>query len=112
VAVVVDTDVVSFLYKQDDRAAFYLPYLSNQLPIISFMTLAELERWTLAGNWGERKRQHLMKYLRRYTVCILFRPSCVVSGPKSPMERGDAAGRLRLPMPGLRRQRRYWTFPC
>jgi len=52
VAVVVDTDVVSFLYKQDDRGAFYLPYLSNQLPIISFMTLAELERWTLAANWG------------------------------------------------------------
>jgi len=52
VAVVVDTDVVSFLYKQDDRSAFYLPYLVNQLPIISFMTLAELERWTLAANWG------------------------------------------------------------
>ena len=67
-AVVVDTDVVSFLYKQDDRGSFYLPHLSNQLPVISFMTLAELERWTLAGNWGERKRQHLMKYLRRYTV--------------------------------------------
>lgn len=67
-AVLVDTDVVSFLYKQDDRGTFYLPYLSNQLPIISFMTLAELERWTLAGNWGERKRQHLMRYLRRYTV--------------------------------------------
>lgn len=67
-AVVVDTDVLSFLYKQDDRGMFYLPYLSNQLPIISFMSLAELERWTLAGNWGEGKRQHLMKYLRRYTV--------------------------------------------
>ena len=67
-AVVVDTDVVSFLYKQDDRGGFYLPYLSNQLPIISFMTLAELERWTLAADWGERKRQHLMKYMRRYTV--------------------------------------------
>jgi predicted nucleic acid-binding protein len=68
VAVVVDTDVGSFLYKQDNRGAFYLPYLSNQLPIISFMTPAELERWTLAASWGERKRQHLMKYLRRYTV--------------------------------------------
>lgn len=67
-AVVVDTDVLSFLYKQDDRGMFHLPYLSNQLPVISFMTLAELERWTLAGNWGEGKRQHLMKYLRRYTV--------------------------------------------
>ena len=51
-----------------DRGAFYLPYLSNQLPIISFMTLAELERWTLVANWGERKRQHLIKYMRRYVV--------------------------------------------
>ncbi|HMJ26119.1 MAG TPA: PIN domain-containing protein [Pyrinomonadaceae bacterium] len=67
-AVVVDTDVVSFLYKQDDRGAFYPPYLANQLPIISLMTLAEMERWTLAANWGELKRQHLMKHLRRYTV--------------------------------------------
>ena len=67
-AVVVDTDVISFLYKQDDRSAFYLPYLSNQLPIISFMSLAELERWTFAAAWGPRRRQHLMKYLRRYAV--------------------------------------------
>ena len=37
-AVLIDTDVVSFLYKDDDRGASYLPYLSNQLPIISFMT--------------------------------------------------------------------------
>jgi predicted nucleic acid-binding protein len=68
VAVVVDTDVVSFLYKHDNRSAFYLPHLSRELPIISFMSLAELERWTLASNWGPRKRQHLMKYLRRYVV--------------------------------------------
>jgi len=32
------------------------------------LTLAELERWTLAADLGERKRQHLMKYMRRYTV--------------------------------------------
>jgi len=100
VAVVVDTDVVSFLYKQDDRGAFYLPYLSNQLPIISFMTLAELERWTLAANWGERKRQHLMKYMRRYVVypvSVLL----VVNGLKSSMARDDAVIRLRLLMAGL-----------
>jgi len=68
VSVVVDTDVVSFLYKQDDRGSFYLPYLSHQLPVISFMTLAELERWTLAANWGQRRRTHLMQYLRRYAI--------------------------------------------
>ena len=67
-AVVVDTDVVSFLYKQDARSAFYLPYLAHELPIISFMSLAELERWTISADWGPRKRQHLMRYLRRYAV--------------------------------------------
>ena len=67
-AVVVDTDVVSYLFKRDTRADLYRPHLDGQLPIISFMTLAELERWTLARNWGERRRQDLLNYLRRYLV--------------------------------------------
>lgn len=67
-AVVVDTDVVSFLYKRDTRAALYRPHLDGQLPIISFMTLAELELWTLARDWGARRRRDLIGYLRRYSV--------------------------------------------
>ena len=67
-AVVVDTDVVSFLYKRDTRATFYRPHLDGQLPIISFMTLAELVKWTVARNWGARRRQDLLNYLRRYRV--------------------------------------------
>jgi tRNA(fMet)-specific endonuclease VapC len=67
-AVVVDTDVVSFLYKRDTRAALYRPHLDGQLPIISFMTLAELMKWTVARSWGERRRQDMLNYLRRYRV--------------------------------------------
>jgi tRNA(fMet)-specific endonuclease VapC len=67
-AVVVDTDVVSFLYKRDTRATLYRPHLDGQLPIISFMTLAELEQWTMARNWGARRRRELLDYLRRYLV--------------------------------------------
>lgn len=67
-AVVVDTDVVSFLYKRDTRAQLYRPHLDGQLPIISFMTLAELVKWTVARNWGARRRQDLLNYLRRYRV--------------------------------------------
>ena len=67
-AVVVDTDVVSFLYKGDTRSAAYRAHLDGQLPIISFMTLAELEQWTLARHWGARRRQDLLIYLRRYLV--------------------------------------------
>jgi tRNA(fMet)-specific endonuclease VapC len=67
-AVVVDTDVVSFLYKRDTRAEIYRPHLDGQLPIISFMTLAELEQWTVVRSWGARRRQDLLNYLRRYRV--------------------------------------------
>jgi predicted nucleic acid-binding protein len=67
-AIVVDTDVVSFLYKHDTRADAYRPHLDGHLPIISFQTLAELEQWTLVRNWGARRRQDLLAYLRRYLV--------------------------------------------
>jgi tRNA(fMet)-specific endonuclease VapC len=67
-AVVVDTDVVSYLFKRDTRADLYRPHLDGQLPIISFMSLAELERWTLARSWGAGRRQDLLNYLRRYLI--------------------------------------------
>jgi len=54
--VVVDTDVVSFLEKRDTRAELYKPHLTGTEKFISFMTLAELRRWTLEKNWGEPRR--------------------------------------------------------
>ena len=45
--VVVDTDVLSFLYKKDTRARLYEPHLNDPSFIVSFMSLAELRRWTL-----------------------------------------------------------------
>jgi tRNA(fMet)-specific endonuclease VapC len=43
--VVVDTDVVSFLFKSDSRSHVYLPHLEDRRWLISFMTQAELEQW-------------------------------------------------------------------
>jgi tRNA(fMet)-specific endonuclease VapC len=68
VPVVVDTDVLSFLYKRDTRARLYEPHLSDPPFIVSFMSLAELRRWTLERNWGESRRQELEGYLTRYLV--------------------------------------------
>lgn len=67
-AVVVDTDVVSYIIKGDTRGALYQPHLASQIVTISFMTLAELERWTLIANWGARRQQQLKTHLRRYVV--------------------------------------------
>ncbi|MCA1630384.1 MAG: PIN domain-containing protein [Acidobacteria bacterium] len=75
--VVVDTDVVSFFFKGDTRASLYQPHLDGRLRIIAAQTRAELERWTLARNWGERRRAALRSFLKDFlfveadeTVCL------------------------------------------
>lgn len=51
-AAIVDTDVVSMLFKGDTRAIAYRAHVTGRLLGISFMTLAELERWALERRWG------------------------------------------------------------
>jgi tRNA(fMet)-specific endonuclease VapC len=46
-AAIIDTDVVSMLFKGDSRARRYRGHISGRLLGISFMSLAELERWPL-----------------------------------------------------------------
>ena len=66
--VVVDTDVLSFLYKRDTRAKLYESHLNDPPFIVSFMSLAELRRWTLERSWGENRREELENYLTRYLI--------------------------------------------
>jgi len=58
-AVVVDTDVVSFLFKGHSSASLYTADLTGRVLVISFMTLAELERWPIQAQWGEARRNRL-----------------------------------------------------
>ena len=67
-ALVVDTDVVSYLFKRDTRAALYQPFLNSPPFVISFMTPAELHRWMRERNWGQTRRVELEAYLTRYVV--------------------------------------------
>ena len=65
---VLDTDVLSFLYKRDTRAKLYETHLNDPPFIVSFMSLAELRRWALERNWGEKRRKELEEYLARYLI--------------------------------------------
>ena len=76
-SVVVDTDVVSFLYKQDTRAEDYRAHLDGRLLTVSFMTVAALYRWTVERNWGERRKQDLERFLRRFTVIEVSGALCM-----------------------------------
>ena len=75
-AVVVDTDVVSYLFKNHPVAFQYLPDLKDRTPIISFMTLAELDRWVLDARWGEARRKRLREYLEPFVVLPYDRDLC------------------------------------
>ena len=66
--VVVDTDVVSFLFKNHPIGNRYDPELAGRVPLISFMTLAELERWAIQHRWSAQRLHWLHLYLRRFTV--------------------------------------------
>ena len=65
---VLDTDVVSFLFKADTRAQMYLPQLQDRQWFISFMTEAELEQWALLANWSEKRVVWLRLFLSRFVV--------------------------------------------
>ena len=66
--VVVDTDVVSFLFKDDTRRALYESYLADNYAVISFMTVAELYLWPESRNWGERRTGLLEECIQSFTV--------------------------------------------
>lgn len=73
---VVDTDVVSFLYKRDSRAEHFRPYLDEGTPLVSFMTVAELEQWALHRGWGAGRRRDLVAFLGRFSVAMVDRQLC------------------------------------
>src|SRR5258708_36520667 len=75
-SVVVDTDVVSYLFKSHPIGFQYLLDLTDRTPIISFMTVAELDRWVLEAHWGETRRQRLREYLERFVVLPYDRALC------------------------------------
>ncbi len=75
-AVLVDTDVVSYIFKRDTRGALYDPHLNGRSQFVSFMTIAEHEWWATVRNWGAVRRSELENYLRLYTVIDSDRPLC------------------------------------
>ena len=67
-AVVVDTNIVSYIFKGDSRGLLYQKHLDNATLILSFQTLAELQRWALERNWGAKQKRALEKRLQDFAV--------------------------------------------
>ena len=59
----VDTDVVSFIFNNSQLGVPYRQYVRKRALLISFMTLAEIERGMRLANWGAKKRDDIEGFL-------------------------------------------------
>jgi predicted nucleic acid-binding protein len=64
--VVVDTNVVSYIFKDDTRGELYRAHLDGRLLMIAAQTLAELELMPLVNSWGKKRHNALRSYLKKY----------------------------------------------
>lgn len=65
--VVVDTDVFSLLLRRQDTEQ-YREYLTGVIPVLSFVSVAELHYGASMAGWGERRRGELAESIRRYLI--------------------------------------------
>jgi predicted nucleic acid-binding protein len=74
--VLLDTNIVSYLFKRDSRAALYEPHLENRELAVSLMTIAELFQWAALRDWGVVRVQRLEAHMRRYTILPIDVDTC------------------------------------
>jgi len=64
------------LFKGDTRAFVFRRHIAGRLLGISFMTLAELERWPLERVWGPLRKAERERHMAHYTVLPVNRELC------------------------------------
>ena len=76
-AIVMDTDVASYLIKGKDLPRPIAQALVGHRLCITFVTLAELRKWAVSSGWGIRRRAELDRWLGK--VLVIYPDSDVVS---------------------------------
>ncbi len=66
--VVVDTNVVSYIFDRDGRAQYYLEQIRGLRALLSFQTLEELWYGAYSGGWGDKRKNELARHLELYEV--------------------------------------------
>ncbi len=107
--VVVDTDVVSFLFKNHPLGQSYDPELAGRVAVISFMTVAEVERWAVQHRWSVQRVHWLHLYLQRFTV-VPSSPDLCRKWAEVMVAAQGAGRRIECPTPGSLRLR-YFMAP-
>ena len=68
---IVDTNVVSFIFKHNTHGEFYKQYVNDDsVCAICFQTLAELEQWAAIYKWGDKKRDELRAFIENGFIVV------------------------------------------
>ena len=67
---VVDTDVVSFLFKNHSLAPVYQTLLAGRPLAVSLISLAEIEYGMETKSWGSARRNLMHRFLARFTPLL------------------------------------------
>lgn len=98
-SVLLDTNIVSYFYRNDTRMADYGPFILKKNLIISFMTLAEIRFGITNNNWGISRVLEMETYIQlNFTVhyptdeIVSHYARCMNLSHKrgKPMSHGDA----------------------
>lgn len=66
--VVLDTSVVSLLFRNAAQAEFYQDEIAGRRPVISFQTQEEALFGAIKGSWGARRMSQLRRRLDQYEL--------------------------------------------
>jgi len=95
--IVVDTDVVSYIFNGHTQAEFFKPYLANKTLAVSFMTVAQLYYGAYHADWGTNRLIRLENHLKNYVVLPYDNELCLkwaairkeLEGKRRSIEHGD-----------------------
>ncbi len=66
--VVLDTSVVSIIFRGDTIAPYYERIIEGNSALISFQTLQEVWKGTYINGWGQRRKNELAQHLDQYRI--------------------------------------------
>ena len=75
--IVVDTNVISYIFKGHSLGPGYARLISGYEGIVSFQTVGELSEWSLKNRWGARRTQALLNFVAPFNIVYVDPPLCV-----------------------------------
>lgn len=66
--ILLDTNIVSYLFKAHGIAELYRPHIEDRLALVAFPTVGEIYAGAEKGNWGVQKRADVESFLNKLGV--------------------------------------------